>query len=98
VSERVRVVSWNIRAGGGSRVEEIASALAGWGADVAALSEVRGTPPSLRLGELLAARGLRHRVSTADRREPRANRLLAASRWPRGGCGCGPRPGSGAAG
>jgi exonuclease III len=31
---------------------------------------------------MLARRGLSHQVSTADTRDPRANRLLAASRWP----------------
>jgi hypothetical protein len=82
VSGVLRIVSWNIRAGGGVRVGEIASALADWGEDVAALSEFRGTPPSGRLAELLAEQGLVHQVSTADPREPGANRLLVASRWP----------------
>lgn len=82
MSGAIRVVSWNIRAGGGVRVGEIASALERWGVDLAALSEFRGTPPSRRLGELLAGQGLTHQISTADPRLPAANRLLAASRWP----------------
>ena len=42
-----RVVAWNIRAGGGKRIEHIAAQIAAWRADVVALSEFRATPASL---------------------------------------------------
>jgi exonuclease III len=78
----VRVVAWNIRAGGGVRVGAIARQLARWGADVVALSEFRGTPPSGQLAATLAAVGLTHQLTTADPRAPAENALLVAARWP----------------
>jgi endonuclease/exonuclease/phosphatase family metal-dependent hydrolase len=78
----LRVVGWNIRAGGGRRVDAIAGQLARWAPDVVALSEFRGTPPSAALADALAALGLPHQRTTADARDPRANALLVASRWP----------------
>jgi exonuclease III len=78
----MRVVAWNIRAGGGVRVPPIARQLARWEADVVALSEFRATPPSLALAAALAARGLPHQLTTADPRRPGTNALLLASRWP----------------
>lgn len=78
--DTIRIVGWNIRAGGGRRVEAIAEQLARWRCDIAALSEFRGTAPSRRLSEALAAQGLTYQRSTAT---PSAeNRLLVASRWP----------------
>ena len=79
---RVRIVAWNIRAGGGTRVEAIARQLEHWAPDVAALCEFRATPPSRELARRLAQRGLPHQRTTADPRLPGANRLLVASRWP----------------
>jgi len=77
----VRVVSWNVRAGGGRRVEGIASQLEAWGTDVAVLLEARRTAPGLRLASLLADAGLEHQrasvTSTAS-----TNGVLVASRWP----------------
>lgn len=78
----MRIVAWNIRAGGGVRADAIARAVAGWAPDVGVLSEFRGTPPSLELAQALAARGLVHQLTTADPRRPRTNALLVASRWP----------------
>ena len=77
----MRIVSWNIRAGGGVRVEAIAAQLATWCPDVVALSEYRGTPASLWLAEALAQLGLIHQHSTANPRTPAVNSLLIASRW-----------------
>src|SRR3989442_12555136 len=54
---RVRVVVWNIRAGGGVRAAGIARQLARWQPDVVALSEFRATPPSARLAARLVAGG-----------------------------------------
>lgn len=82
VRKPTRVVAWNIRAGGGTRVDAIAGQLVRWAPDVVALSEFRGTDPSLRLADMLAARGLVHQISSADRRQPNVNALLVASRWP----------------
>jgi len=78
----IRLVAWNIRAGGGRRVEGIADQLERWGADIAALSEFRASPPSARLTACLAEAGLEYRLTTADPALPNVNRLLLASRWP----------------
>ncbi len=42
----MRIVSWNIRAGGGRRLRDIADQLERWQPDVVAPSEFRGTAPS----------------------------------------------------
>ena len=81
-SRRIRIVAWNIRAGGGTRVEAIARQLERWAPDVAALCEFRGTPPSLELARQLAQHGLLHQRTTTDPRRPGVNALLVASRWP----------------
>lgn len=78
----MRVVAWNIRAGGGERAGAIARRLARFTPDVVALSEFRATPPSLALAAALAARGLCHQLTTADAGEPGTNALLVAARWP----------------
>jgi exodeoxyribonuclease III len=78
----MRIVFWNIRAGGGSRVGRIARQLEGWAPDAVALCEFRATPPSLELAGSLASFGLVHQCTTADRAAPSANRLLIAARWP----------------
>jgi exonuclease III len=78
----MRVVAWNIRAGGGVRVGAIGRQLARWAPDVVVLSEFRATPPSCVLAAGLAARGLPHQLTTADGRWPGTNALLVASRWP----------------
>ena len=78
----MRIVFWNIRAGGGNRVQRIARQLAGWAPDAVALCEFRATPPSLELAGSLASLGLVHQRTTADPAQPSANRLLIAARWP----------------
>ena len=78
----MRVVFWNIRAGGGKRVGRIARQLEGWAPDAVALCEFRATPPSVELAGSLASFGLVHQCTTADPVEPSANRLLIAARWP----------------
>jgi len=78
----VRVVAWNIRAGGGVRADAIARQLARWQADIVALSEFRATPPSARLAARLVASGLAHQLTTCDPRTMQRNALLVASRWP----------------
>jgi len=78
----MRIVAWNIRAGGGARIDAIADQVRRWTADVVVLSEFRATPPSLALARALAERGLAHQLTTADRRRPGTNALLVAARWP----------------
>jgi exonuclease III len=78
----MRIVAWNIRAGGGERAEAIGRQIERWTADVVALSEFRATEPSCALAARLAACGLSHQLTTADARRPAANSLLVAARWP----------------
>ncbi len=78
----MRIVAWNIRAGGGVRAAAIAAQLLRWRADVVALSEFRGTAPSLRIAEALSAGGLAHQSHSVNIRTPAENRVLLASRWP----------------
>ena len=78
----MRIVSWNIRAGGGTRAEKIASQIDRWRPDVLALMEFRGTPPSRWLAEALQLQGLEYQRTTVDGTTPATNSLLLASRWP----------------
>lgn len=78
----MRIVSWNIRAGGGRRSEQIAEQIERWQPDIVALQEFRDTPPSRRLSEALRCQGLAFQRSTADRERPAANAILLAARWP----------------
>jgi exonuclease III len=75
----MRIVFWNICAGGGVRARRIAERLVAWAPDVAALCEFRGTPPSVAVSTGLAEYGLVHQCTTAA---TAANGLLLASRWP----------------
>src|SRR2546426_2640823 len=77
----MRIVAWNIRAGGGQRVEAIGRQLERWAPDVVALSEFRATAPSLALAATLAEAGLPHQLTTADPARPQVNALLVAARW-----------------
>ena len=78
----MRIVGWNIRAGGGQRAGMIAAQLDDWAPDIVALSEFRATPPSGSLAEALAAQGLPYQQAAIDPRQPSRNGLLVASRWP----------------
>jgi Endonuclease/Exonuclease/phosphatase family len=78
----MRLIGWNIRAGGGIRATALATQLGRWAPDVVALCEFRATPPSAEVARALAAQGLAHQTSTADPRRPGVNALLIASRWP----------------
>jgi exonuclease III len=78
----MRIVAWNIRAGGGRRGTRIARQLVRWQPDVVALSEFRATPASCALAGALALTGLGHQLTTVDRIRPRTNALLVAARWP----------------
>ena len=69
----MRIIAWNIRAGGGIRVAAIGRQLQRWVPDVVALSEFRATPPSGLLRRALAECGLVHQLTTADPRAPTVN-------------------------
>ncbi|MEM7112537.1 MAG: endonuclease/exonuclease/phosphatase family protein [Chloroflexota bacterium] len=78
----MRIVSWNIRAGGGKRRDGILAQLLAWQPDVIALSEFRGTPASQELAAKLAEAGWPHQLQTIDRRKPATNSLLTAAKYP----------------
>src|SRR3989442_12251247 len=78
----MRIIAWNIRAGGGIRVAAIGRQLQRWVPDVVALSEFRATPPSGLLRRALAQCGLVHQPTPAAPRAPTVNALLVAARWP----------------
>ncbi len=78
----MRIVAWNIRAGGGSRVDGILAQLERWSPDIVGLCEFRATPPSARLAGGLRALGFEHQLSTADAAVPSRNALLLASKAP----------------
>ena len=78
----MRLVAWNIRAGGGERAGAIARQLGRWAPDVVVLSEFRATPPSRAVAAALAGGGLPHQLTTARASTPGVNALLLASRWP----------------
>src|ERR1700735_5522801 len=59
-SLRLRLLAWNIRQGGGTRLLAICEALARHEADVLVLSEYRGGDSALRLRDALARIGYPH--------------------------------------
>lgn len=78
----MRILAWNIRQGGGTRLRVIGEALAGHDADILVISEYRGGDSANRLREALAALGYRH----ATMLTPAAgkNGVLVAARHPFG--------------
>jgi exodeoxyribonuclease III len=74
----VRLLAWNIRQGGGSRLAAIIEAILRHEADVLVLSEYRGGDAALRLTEALARVGYPH--MTAPRPPPGKTGVLVASR------------------
>jgi exodeoxyribonuclease III len=78
----MRIISWNIRAGGGRRVGDIFNQLQRWQPHVVALSEFRATPPSKYLAKALATCGLEYQITTATAENKKTNALLLASRYP----------------
>lgn len=78
----LRIISWNIRAGGGYRAERIAEQLCRWQPTVVVLSEFRATPPSCEIAARLFTAGLIHQKSTASVDAHATNALLIASRLP----------------
>jgi exonuclease III len=78
----MRIISWNIRAGGGRRALDIVEQLRIWSPDVVVLCEFRATEPSCAIAGRLKAWGWRHQRTTADPRYPTVNAVLIASRYP----------------
>ncbi len=76
----MRIIAWNICAGGGKRVPEINDQLKRWKPDLIALSEFRGTAFSLELASLIKRWGLIYQLDSTDRHHPATNSLLLASR------------------
>ncbi len=74
----MRLLAWNIRQGGGSRLPAIAAAIARHDADVLVLSEYRGGDAALRLCEELGRCGYPH--VTAVRPPPGKSGVLVAAR------------------
>lgn len=78
----MRIVGWNIRAGGGRRAERIADQLDRWNPDIVALSEFRDTPASRWIADHLRERNLSFQLTTSSETLRARNGLLIASRWP----------------
>ena len=76
----MRLLAWNIRQGGGSRLPRIADALKRHDADVVVLSEYRGGPSAPRLCAALHALGYRHATTLVP--PPSRNGVLVAARRP----------------
>ena len=76
----MRLLAWNIRQGGGSRLPRIADALNRRGADVLVLSEYRGGESGMRLLSALHALGYRHATTLGP--PPNRNGVLIAARCP----------------
>src|SRR5690348_12560313 len=74
----MKILAWNIRHGGGSRVAAIASAIAAHAPDVAVLTEYRAAA-GVDLRRSLHARGYRHLL--APPLAPRQNGVAILSRW-----------------
>ena len=76
----MRLVSWNIRHGGGKNAAAIATQLLAWEPDIVVLCEFRGTSPSQRIAGALAEAGFGHQIDTTDPDEPTRNSLFVATR------------------
>jgi exodeoxyribonuclease III len=76
--EPLRLLAWNIRQGGGTRLPRIAAALAQHEADVLVLSEYRGGDSAARLRAALAPLGYVHLTGAMP--PPGGNGVLIAAR------------------
>ena len=76
----LRLLAWNIRQGGGTRLSAISAALARHDADVLVISEYRGGDSAMRLRAALAAIGYGH--VTASTPPSGGNGVLIAARQP----------------
>ena len=76
----MRLLAWNIRQGGGTRLPAIAGALARHEADILVISEYRGGDSASRLREALTGLGYSHQSDLAP--PPGKNGVLIAARRP----------------
>jgi exonuclease III len=76
----LRLLAWNIRQGGGSRLAAIGAALAQHDADILVLSEYRGGDSAARLRGALAGLGYDHTTTSVP--PPGGNGVLIAARHP----------------
>jgi exodeoxyribonuclease-3 len=77
--KRSRILSWNIRQGGGRRIPQISAAIAEHAPDIVVINELRNrTAP--QLVDALTALGLRYTVSSGPTGTEYG--ILVASRWP----------------
>jgi len=80
--EPTRIISWNIRAGGGKRATAILAQVLEWQPNIIGLSEFRGTPASQWLAAQLADAGFSFQLTSVNTDSPAKNALLLASRYP----------------
>src|SRR5262249_37083505 len=78
--QSMRLLAWNIRQGGGSRLSRIAEALKRRDADIVILPEYRGGPSASRLRRAL--RSLGYQYATTLLPPPSRNGVLVAARHP----------------
>lgn len=78
----MRIVSWNIRAGGGKRASGILAQLLEWQPDTIGLAEFRGTGASQWLSDELATAGYCSQLTSISAKRPAKNALLLASKEP----------------
>ena len=78
----MRIISWNIRAGGGKRMDGLFNQLLSWQPQVIALAEFRGTTASQQLAAQLAEAGWPYQLQTIDETKKAKNALLLASHYP----------------
>jgi exodeoxyribonuclease III len=76
----MRLLAWNIRQGGGSRLPRIAEALKRHDAEIVVLSEYRAGPSAPRLSGALHSLGYRHATTVLP--PPGRNGVLVAARRP----------------
>ncbi|HEY8873326.1 MAG TPA: endonuclease/exonuclease/phosphatase family protein [Stellaceae bacterium] len=76
----MRILAWNIRQGGGTRLAAIAQALAGHDADILVISEYRGGEAANRLRQALTALGYPYATTLTP--PPGRNGVLIAARHP----------------
>ncbi len=78
----IRLISWNIRAGGGKRIKGILAQLQTWQPNIIGLSEFRGTAASQWLTAQLTEAGYGYQLTTINSDSPPKNALLLASQYP----------------
>ena len=78
----MRILFWNIWAGGGKRAEAIVAQIMAWQPAIVALSEYRLTAPGQLIAKRLADYGFPYQLTTAKTASRARNALLLASSFP----------------